>query len=42
MVARVGLEPLDSVAGARRILDEQFARGEIDEEGVRRRRAELP
>lgn len=37
-----GSEPVDGAAGARRILDERFARGEIDEEEYRRRCAELP
>lgn len=30
------------VEGVRQILDERFARGEIDEEEYRQRRAELP
>ncbi|MCH9728545.1 MAG: SHOCT domain-containing protein [Actinomycetia bacterium] len=36
-----GSAPVDSMSGARRILDERFARGEIDEDEYRRRRAEL-
>lgn len=33
--------PVDAES-ARRILDERFARGEIDEDDYRRRRAQLP
>jgi putative membrane protein len=39
---RGGRDAPTDTGSARRILDERFARGEIDGEDYRRRRAELP
>jgi putative membrane protein len=38
---RSGGQPSSGVSSARRILDERYARGEIDDEEYRRRRGEL-
>lgn len=39
--SRSGGQPTSAVSSARRILDERYARGEIDDQEYRQRRSEL-